>query len=78
MPEDISVVGLHDISQASWQSYRLTTNRQSVDDLIGEGMQAVLCEANPRKPLKTVLPLNWWSGRQCTSARCACASRPGA
>ncbi len=55
VPEDISVVGYHDIPQASWQSYRLTTIRQPVGDLIRAVMQAVLRDGNPRKPLNTVV-----------------------
>jgi len=57
VPEDISVVGFDDIPQASWRSYRLTTIRHPVEDLTQGVMQAVLHEADPRKPLKTVVRL---------------------
>jgi DNA-binding LacI/PurR family transcriptional regulator len=57
VPEDVSVVGFHDIPQAAWLSYRLTTIRYPVGELISAIMRAVLRDARPRKPLKTVVPL---------------------
>ena len=33
VPDDLSIIGFDDIPQADWSAYRLTTFRQSVDDL---------------------------------------------
>lgn len=33
VPDDISIIGFDDIEQASWESYKLTTFRQPVDDI---------------------------------------------
>ena len=57
VPEDVSIVGFDDILQASWESYRLTTIRHPVEDLTRAVMQAVLREADPRKPMKVLVQL---------------------
>jgi DNA-binding LacI/PurR family transcriptional regulator len=41
IPDDLSVIGFDDIPQAAWGAYRLTTFRQSVDDLTAAVMSAI-------------------------------------
>jgi DNA-binding LacI/PurR family transcriptional regulator len=41
VPEDVSVVGFDDIEMASWPSYRLTTIRQPVSEMVSSAVAAV-------------------------------------
>jgi DNA-binding LacI/PurR family transcriptional regulator len=41
VPRDLSVIGFDDIPQAAWDSYRLTTFRQSAADLTSAVMKAI-------------------------------------
>lgn len=41
VPDDLSIIGFDDIPQAQWSAYRLTTLRQSVDDLTNAVMAVI-------------------------------------
>lgn len=41
IPEDLSVIGFDDIPQSAWVPYRLTTVRQSMNDLTGSVLAAI-------------------------------------
>jgi DNA-binding LacI/PurR family transcriptional regulator len=58
VPADVSVVGFDDIPQAAWQPYRLTTIRQSPEDLASAVLDAVRREPkDDRERGHTVLPV---------------------
>ncbi|MEJ1161753.1 LacI family DNA-binding transcriptional regulator [Prosthecomicrobium sp. N25] len=42
VPEDVSVIGYDDVPIAAWPSYRMTTIRQPVDDMVGATVDAIL------------------------------------
>lgn len=41
VPEDVAVIGFDDIQMASWQSYRLTTVRQPIREMIGQTLDLI-------------------------------------
>ncbi len=42
VPEDVSVVGYDDVPMAGWPSYRLTTVRQPVDEMVARAVGALI------------------------------------
>ena len=53
IPQDLSIVGFDDIEMASWQSYNLSTVRQSVDLLVKETIDVLfkLIEEGSENPI---------------------------
>jgi DNA-binding LacI/PurR family transcriptional regulator len=48
VPGDVSVVGFDDIEMASWPSYRLTTIRQPVSEMVSSAVAAVTAPETAR------------------------------